>query len=163
MTNECRRRTVSMSRVARSMSHKFGAHPSSSILHPSSYILHPLSLLVLILAGLGPGSQTAESEDDLEGLEQRAFQAAVERVAPSVVRVETVGGLERAGKVQLGTGPTTGLVIDPEGYVVSSTVGLLNQPESILVQLPDGSHKPAKLVATDHSRMVVLLKIETDE
>src|SRR3989304_3993751 len=97
MTNECRRRTVSMSRVARSMSHKFGAHPSSSILHPSSYILHPLSLLVLILAGLGPGSQTVESEDDLEGLEQRAFQAAVERVAPSVGRGETVGGVGDTG------------------------------------------------------------------
>ncbi len=95
-------------------------------------------------------------------LEQRAFRAAVDRVAPSVVRIETVGGLERVGRVEFGPGPTTGLVIDAEGYIVSSAFNLLNRPDSILVQLADGRRNPARLVATDHNRMLVLLEIEAD-
>jgi len=118
--------------------------------------------MILILVALGFGTQASPAEEDLDLLEQQAFQAAVERVAPSVVRIDTVGGVDRVGKVPFGTGPTTGLVIDAEGYVVSSAVGFQNGSESILVRLPDGSHKPAELVATDHNRMIVLLKIETD-
>jgi len=101
--------------------------------------------------------------DDRETLEQRAFRAAVDRVAPGVVRIETVGGRDQVGKVEFGTGATTGLVIDPDGYIVSSAISFLNAPDSILVGLPNGARKPARLVATDHSRMLVLLKIETDE
>ena len=94
-------------------------------------------------------------------LEQKAVIAAVERVAPSVVRIETVGGLERVEGVAFGTGPTTGWIVDPQGYIISSAFNFSNQPSSILVRLPDGTRKPAKLVATDHSRMIVLLKVET--
>ena len=86
--------------------------------------------------------------------------AAVRRIAPCVVGIETVGGMERAKDVLLGTGPTTGLVIDPQGYIVSSAFNFVSKPASILVRLPDGTRKPAKLVAADHSRMLVLLKIE---
>jgi serine protease Do len=99
--------------------------------------------------------------DDLESLEQKSVAAAVQRAAPSVVRVETIGGLERVEGVTFGTGPTTGWIVDPEGYVVSSAFNFSNRPSSILVRLPDGSRKSAKLVATDHSRKIVLLKIET--
>ncbi len=49
--------------------------------------------------------------DDLPQREERAMKAAVARVAPSVVRIETVGGLERVGQMLIGTGPTTGLVV----------------------------------------------------
>ena len=31
------------------------------------------------------------------------------------------------------------------------------------MRLPDGVRKPAKLVATDHSRMLVLLKIDVEK
>ena len=105
----------------------------------------------------------AVAADDRETLEQQAFAAAVDRVAPAVVRIETVGGLERIGKVVFGTGPTTGLIVDKEGYIVSSQFNFSNKPASILVRMTDGTRKPAKLVATDHNRMIVLLKIETDE
>ena len=81
----------------------------------------------------------AADDDDVELLEQQAFRAAVDRVAPSVVRIETVGGLERVGEVLFGTGPTTGLVVDPDGYIVSSAFNFVNQPDSILVRLPDGT------------------------
>ena len=36
--------------------------------------------------------------DSLQAREEQAIKAAVARVAPSVVRIETVGGLERVGR-----------------------------------------------------------------
>jgi len=101
--------------------------------------------------------------DDTDALEQAAFTAAVDRVAPSVLRIETVGGLEKVGQLLLGAGPTTGLVADPAGYIVSSAFNFINKPASILVRLPDGTRKPATLVATDHARMIVLLKIDAEK
>ncbi|MEE8452949.1 MAG: PDZ domain-containing protein, partial [Thermoguttaceae bacterium] len=101
--------------------------------------------------------------EDVELLEQRAFRAAVDRVAGSVVRIETIGGLPRVDKVLFGDGPTTGLVVDPDGYIISSAFNFVNRPTSILVRLSNDTVRPATLVATDHSRMLVLLKIEVDE
>jgi len=101
--------------------------------------------------------------DDLGALEQAAFRAAVARVAPAVVQIETIGGLERVDKLLFGAGPTTGLIVAPEGYVVSSAFNFVNRPTSILVRLPDGTRRPARLVATDHSRMLVLLKIDAPQ
>ncbi len=100
--------------------------------------------------------------EDLDALKQKAVKDAVDRVAPSVVRIETIGGLEQVEDVQFGTGPTTGLIVDSEGYIVSSAFSFSNKPASIIVRLPDGTRKPAKLVATDHVRMIVLLKIDAD-
>jgi len=112
--------------------------------------------LTLLAAG------RAAVAEDLDALEQKALADAVDRVAPSVVRIETIGGLERVDKVLFGAGPTTGLVVDPSGYIVSSAFNFVNKPASILVRLPDGTRKPAKLVARDHNCQIVLLKIEPD-
>jgi len=103
------------------------------------------------------------AEESIDAQLQSAVIQAVDRVAPSVVQIETVGGLERVEGQLLGAGPTTGLIVDPTGYIVSSTFNFASKPASILVRLPDGSRKPAKLVATDHARMLVLLKIEADK
>ena len=97
----------------------------------------------------------------MHGREERAIKAALARVAPSVVRIETVGGLERVGQMLVGTGPTTGLVVSADGYIISSAFNFVQKPDSILVTLADGSRHAARLVATDHSRMLVLLKIDT--
>lgn len=122
---------------------------------------HELFGWALLAAFLLPVLPAAGAED-FEAQQEAAFRAAVDRVAPAVVRIETIGGLEQVDRVLFGTGPTTGLVVDPAGYIVSSAFNFVNMPASILVRLPDGTRKPAKLVATDHSRMIVLLKIETD-
>jgi len=122
-----------------------------------------LCITTALLAGWLAGSTSGAAPDDLELREQDAFRRAVERVAPSVVRIETIGGLERVSGVLLGTGPTSGVVVDSSGYIVSSAFAFANRPASILVRLADGTRKPAKLVATDHSRMLVLLKVEADQ
>lgn len=103
------------------------------------------------------------AQEDFSAQEEQAVRAAVERVAPSVVRIETLGGLERIESQVLGTGPTTGLVVSPDGYILSSSFGFVGRPTSILVTLPSGSRVPATIVARDQSRMLVLLKANTEE
>jgi len=119
------------------------------------------SWLVFILV-LSTTRAAVAADDDLASREQQAFQAAVARVAPSVVRIETVGGRERLGKVLLGAGPTTGLIVRRDGLIVSSAFNFLSRPDSILVHLPDSTRKPARLLATDRSRMVSLLAVKPD-
>ncbi len=105
----------------------------------------------------------ASGEDDLIELEERALQAAVAKVAPSVVRIETFGGLERVGNFVVGDGPTTGLVVSEDGYVISSAFNFVQKPDSILVTVGSGRRAAAEIVARDQSRMLVLLKVNTDE
>ncbi len=115
------------------------------------------------IAGLVAYPARAQPVDDLDFLEEQAMRRAVEEVAPSVVRIETVGGLARLGNVLFGTGPTTGLVVSEDGYIISSAFNFAQKPASILIGLPDGTRTPATLVATDKSRMLVLLKININE
>ena len=106
---------------------------------------------------------TVAAQDDLAGLEEQALKAAVARVAPSVLRIETIGGLEQVERVLVGTGPTTGLAVSADGYVLSSAFNFIQQPSSILVTLPSGKRAAAEIVARDRSRMLVLLKVAADE
>jgi len=123
-------------------------------------------LIATLLLALGSHSAVSFADDDvidLIELEERALQAAVARVAPSVVRIETFGGLERVGNVLVGEGPTTGLVVSEDGYVISSAFNFVRKPDSILVTVGDGRRAAAEIVARDRSRMLVLLKVNTDE
>lgn len=122
----------------------------------SSFFLGCLALLV-------PTSTSHGTEQDLRLQEQIAIQAAVQAVAPSVVRIDTLGGLERVGQMLIGTGPTTGLVVSEEGYVISSAFNFIQQPTTILVTLPSGDRAAARIVGRDQARMLVLLKIHTEE
>jgi serine protease Do len=111
---------------------------------------------------LGRIDSAVASGVDLPQREERAMLAAVEHVAPSVVSIETVGGLERIGQVLVGTGPTTGLIVSQDGYIVSSAFNFAQKPSSIVVAFADGTRTAARLVATDRSRMLTLLKVNVD-
>jgi serine protease Do len=100
-----------------------------------------------------------EVSDSLESREEAAVLAAAERVSRSVVQIRTIGGLDSAGQVLPADGPTSGLIISADGYILSSTFNFTQQPASIVVTLPDGKQTPAELAATDHSRKLVLLKV----
>lgn len=90
--------------------------------------------------------------------EETAIRAAVAHVADAVVQIRTIGGLEEVDRTLLPDGPTTGLVISADGWIVSSAFNFVQQPASILVTFASGEQAPAELVAKDHSRMLVLLK-----
>ena len=77
------------------------------------------------------------------------------------MQIQTAGGLDTVGAVRKGSGPTTGLVVDADGFVISSAFNFANKPTEIFVTVP--GHKDryyAKVVATDQTRMLTLLKIE---
>jgi serine protease Do len=111
-----------------------------------------LSVAALVVA------QTAAPS--LLSQEDAAVRAAVARVADSVVQIRTIGGLAEVDRTLLANGPTTGLVISPDGWIVSSAFNFVQQPSSILVTFANGEQAPATLVAKDHSRMLVLLKAQ---
>ena len=119
--------------------------------------------LVIHLAVWFAVSVAPASGQDVQQAEQQAIKTAVQRVAPSVLRIETVGGLERVGQTTISAGPTTGVAISEDGYLVSSLFNFVQLPSSILVTTPSGKRAPAEIVARDESRMMVLLKVNTDE
>jgi serine protease Do len=127
------------------------------------------SLLTVSIMALLPAAGRAA--DDLDELQEKAIKAAVSKISPCVVQIETQGGTElvTAGPrmpggppgIRLGTGPTTGLIVHADGYVISSAFNFANKPQSILVAVP--GHKEryvAEIVANDQTRMLTLLKLE---
>ncbi len=112
--------------------------------------------------GVQPAFAWQSTAQQLEELEERAFKQAVSQVAPSLVRIETVGGLDQVQNFLLGNGPTTGVVVSADGYVISSSFNFLSKPASILVTTTDGKRLAAKAIANDTVRMLTLLKVEAD-
>ncbi|OYW24632.1 MAG: hypothetical protein B7Z55_01610, partial [Planctomycetales bacterium 12-60-4] len=99
---------------------------------------------------------------EIEGLTDRAFQQAAALAAPSVVRIDTVGGRELLEPGMVSSGATTGLVVSADGYLVSSAFHLVSKPSSILVTLADGRRLAASEIATDRQRMITLLKVDAE-
>ncbi len=92
-----------------------------------------------------------------------AVRAAANRVLPSVVTVEIIGtGGAASGEVEQDA-PTSAVVIDSSGHILASSIVVRRPSASILVVLPDGSRHSAEVVARDHHRDLVLLKITTDK
>lgn len=119
-----------------------------------------MSLVTLCFLLFACGSSAhAQQSPSLSALEESALRAAAQNVAASVVQIRTIGGLDTVAGSLLPDGPTTGLIISADGYIISSAFNFVQQPASILVTLPSGKQAPAELVATDHSRMLVLLKV----
>jgi len=147
-----------------------------------------IALFALVIdaqAGEHPEAKSAtRSESATEGVQDvpadairlghllapKAFRASVERVLPSLVTIETYGGVitrERRGKIRgiskPGDGPTTGLIISPDGYVVTSTFNFLRQPPVITIVRQDGMRHVGKLLGRDDTRKLCVLKMEGAE
>ncbi|WP_197444023.1 PDZ domain-containing protein [Maioricimonas rarisocia] len=104
----------------------------------------------------------SQSSAQVDALEQEAFQQATALAGPSIVRIETIGGRDVVGELITGTGPTTGVIVGSDGYVITSSFNFIAQPAQILVTLPDDRRFTAEVVARDTSRMLTLLKIDVD-
>lgn len=93
----------------------------------------------------------------------KAVRASADRVLPSVVTVELIGtGSDVQGEVEQDA-PTSGVVIDQAGFILASSIVVRRPSASILVVLPDGSRHVAQVIARDHHRDLVLLRIKTDK
>lgn len=104
----------------------------------------------------------AQDRATLEAAEEQAFKQAAALAAPSIVRIDTTGGLDIVGELLTSTAPTTGVIVGSDGYIVSSAFQFISKPTTVLVSLPDGRRFPAKIVATDRLRMITLLKIAAE-
>ncbi len=95
----------------------------------------------------------------LDAQEEAAFRQAVRALAPSLVRIQTVGGVDRVAGRLAATAATTGVVVSDDGWIVSSAFNFISKPSSILVQT-DKARYSARVVATDRLRMLTLLKVD---
>jgi S1-C subfamily serine protease len=126
------------------------------------------------LAGLGLAAWLAWAQgpaaDDLDNLQQQAMKAAALKAAPSIVQIETSGGTDiiatgpRGPQIRKGMGPTSGVAVAADGYIITSAFNFANKPQAIFVAVP--GHKEryvAKVIATDTTRMLTLLKIDAKD
>ena len=112
-------------------------------------------------------SQPPAGQDDFNEQHEKVMKAAVRKVAPSVVQILTQGGTDmvvtgpKGMAFRKGLGPTTGVIVSADGYVISSAFNFINNPTNIVVHIP--GHKEgylAKRIATDKSRMLTLLRVQ---
>jgi S1-C subfamily serine protease len=124
-------------------------------------------LLVAVAASLlcAPTGRAADVNEST----QKAMKAASAAVAPTIVKIETAGGAEvipggkkgGGGGIRKGTGPTTGLVVDADGFIISSSFNFAHKPTDIFVTIPGRPQRlVAKVIAHDQTRMLTLLKVD---
>src|SRR6516162_1209542 len=100
---------------------------------------HTYSLLAALTVALLPVA--ARADDDLDAFQEKAIKDAVRKIAPSVVQIETSGGTElvQGGGprgIRTGSGPTSGLIVHADGYVISSAFNFASKPAAIHVSVP---------------------------
>ena len=88
-----------------------------------------------------------------------AVRSAIAQISPSVVRIQIVGAPDRTGAVA--SRVTTGVVVSPDGEIVSSSFGFGGDIAAIFVQGMDGARHTAVVKATDHVRKLILLNVKT--
>jgi serine protease Do len=100
-------------------------------------------------------------------LAPKAFRAAAARVRSSVVTIETFGGVAPGGGMhgvlRPGQGPTTGVIVSPDGYIITSTFHFARRPPVVTVVLENNSRHVARICGQDNTRKVCLLKIDVPQ
>jgi len=144
------------------------------------------SSLAVVLAA--SASQAQSEDNELLQSTQTVFRSLSERLRPSLVRIETVGGTQPTvplavddgdseaplrGPQQfvdnpgsnfvVADGPTTGLVYSTDGYIVSSSYNFAREPALISVVLADGRRLAADLIARDQVRKIALLHVDATD
>ena len=122
-----------------------------------------MSFLVLSCCFLvAPSALPADDDVAYRTALAGAVRAAANGVLPSVVTVEIIGsGGPVDGEVEQDA-PTSGVILDDQGHILASSIVVQRPSASILVVLSDGTRHTATVVARDHHRDLVLLKIKTD-
>jgi serine protease Do len=122
------------------------------------------TLILAVLPAVAASQDESGSAASGTLLAPKAFRAAAASVQPSLVRIEGFGGIAAAGSgggyQQPGVGATTGLIISPDGYILTSTFNFLRKPPVITAILPDGKRHIARLLGRDETRKICLLKVD---
>ena len=134
-----------------------------------------LSTMWLICGSLSaqethPGDPSALSrQDSLQAmlLTSKAVRQAIGSIQPSLVTIESFGGVSvvqgRIGGIRKqGEGNTTGIIVSPEGHIVTSTFNFIQQPPVITVITSDGTRHVAEMLGRDDTRKICMLKINAN-
>src|SRR2546423_9474085 len=129
----------------------------------------PKQVSMIVVAWLGlsvlPAAAQVLKPGELDAAQEKVIKEAVKKVSPCVVQIETSGGTDiissgaRGPQVRKGIGPTTGVIVSADGYVISSAFNFANKPTDIFVTVPGKKRYVAKVVATDQARMLTLLQL----
>ena len=145
-------------------------HPDQtrSLLVRLAIVSASMTLLIVLAGGTPPGSRAVAIETEALGLdEEQAFRAAAAAVAPAVVRVEVAGvsevGLGGPAEASPASGPSTGLVVGADGWVIATSFAVPKDTSQAVVTLPVGSRLVARVTGRDLARGLVLLKVDLPE
>lgn len=119
----------------------------------------------------------ASIEPDFETMEAaaRVAAAALDKIAPSIVKIETIGGAQpvrprqegpgsrRGPDFRQGDGPSTGIVWTADGFIITSSFHFLRDPTVITVTLSDERRFVARLIARDVPGRLALLKVDATD
>ena len=163
----------------RSPHHETSTHQTFVAIHCASLVtLVCMATVVLSLLPASANAQqaitiaTQEPEGDsvdLVLLEEQAVKSAVAYVSPSVVRIETLGGTGSNNSI------SSAICISETGLFLTSAYNLRGDPSSVFIKAAPRQQQDATdqvietrrfiatIVATDHSRNLVLLKTEPDD
>jgi S1-C subfamily serine protease len=107
-----------------------------------------------------PGTPQAAEESELLDAYSRAVTNVVETVGPAVVhiRVQRRSRIRRRGADPGGEGSGSGVIIAPDGYIVTNSHVVEGNP-SVTVALEDGTTQPAELIGLDPATDLALLRV----
>ncbi len=124
---------------------------------------------------------------------QPVFRSVVQRLRPSLVRIETVGGAQPPERLPsepqeegqgdspkkprsqnpfrdspgsgfvVADGPTTGIIYSSDGHILTSSFNFVREPALVSVTLADGRRLAADLVARDQVRKLAMLKVDATD
>ena len=137
--------------------------------HPFMHIDFRIVTAVLFCPLLVAVGAVAAVPDTLPLDEEMAFRSAANRVADSVVRIEATGetaeGLGAAVEARPGSGPSSGIIVDSDGWILTTSFAVPQDAKEAIVILSSGTvqgtRKIAKIFGRDLGRELVLLKVET--
>ena len=127
-----------------------------------------VALLAMAAAATPAHDQAAQERYSFEAAKARVIRAAIARIRPSLVTIETIGGAQpiaegadgaREEAFRLADGPTTGLIVSSDGLILTSSINFARAPTVITVRLADGAQYVAKLLGRDEIRRLALLRI----
>lgn len=118
-----------------------------------------LATILILLLSISASFALASDSLSVQDLRDQAIASAIEQIAPSVVQIQVIGEGQPQDQLR-GQGPTTGVLLAKNGWVITSNYRMPAEAASILVTFADRSRQPAQLLGVDHSLGLALLALD---
>lgn len=113
-------------------------------------------LAVLMAVGL---NNRCGAQQELDSFSFEAVKHAVNEAQKCAVQIETSGGRKTTPGSSGVTQPVTGTIVDDQGHIVAAAASFLHEPAAIMVRDSNGKQLPAKMIARNDARQIVMLEI----